>query len=324
MAKEILLYSSIYSYSAEQFITAMEENKNNDVVLRINTNGGGPEDGFGMIAKFAEHKKSKKIKVDGKAYSMGLFFLAYSDDVEALDVTEFLAHRAAYPQWFEKSEYMTEALWDNLNRINSNLRSALEAKIDVAKFEKLKGVKMDDIFSNKSRVDVFLSAEEAKEIGLIDRIVKITPEKKSEIESHMLRIAAEYNGISVSKEPVKTETNKSKIMNLETLKADHPALYSQVKALGASEEKDRVGAWLAFVDVDPEAVSRGIKEGTSISQTAMAEFSRKAFSANALKGIEKDSPGAVKTDEVDSKVKTEKEKELEKFQAEVKAHLNLK
>ena len=56
MATEILLYSSIYSFSAESFIKEMEAASGNDVVLRINTPGGDPQAGFGMIAKFAEHK----------------------------------------------------------------------------------------------------------------------------------------------------------------------------------------------------------------------------------------------------------------------------
>src|SRR5690606_34151083 len=57
--------------------------------------------------------------------------------------------------------------------------------------KRLKGVSLDEIFSNDQRIDVFLSAQEALTIGLVDRIVEITPERKAEIDSIMQAIAAQ-------------------------------------------------------------------------------------------------------------------------------------
>ena len=40
---------------------------------------------------------------------------------------------------------------------------------------------------------------------------------------------------------------------------------------------------MSFVDADAKAVSEGIKSGNNITQTAMADFTRKQISAEALK-----------------------------------------
>lgn len=288
MPKELLIYGQIADYTSSDFITKMNEvEENEDLVIRINTNGGSPEYGWGMAAKFNEFKGNKLVKVDGKAYSTGLFFLAYADNVEALDVSELMIHRAAYPEWIEKSEYFTESMKGNLDRINLSLRKAVEAKIDVSKFEQLKGVKMKDIFSMDNRIDVFLTAKEAKEIGLINNVVKLTPTKKAEISSFMdVQIAAEYKPFKQEVvKAVKEEEVKPKIenkMDINKLRAEHPELFAQVLKQGADAERDRVGAWMAFVDVDAEAVTKGIKDGDVLSATAMAELSRKMFSKDTL------------------------------------------
>ncbi len=322
MAKEILLYDSIDSYSAERFITAMEEARDSDISMRVSCNGGNPEEGWGMIAKWAEHPKAKSIKVDGKAYSMGTFFLCYTDEVSCLDVTEFLIHRAAYSKYYEQSDYMTDEVWANLDRINNSLRAALEAKIDVDKFEKLKKVTLDEVFSNDSRIDVYLSAKEAKAIGLVNKVVKITPEKRAEINS-LAQLAAAHYQVEAPKagpKPPKSNINiNSNSMNLEKFKAEHPEVYAQAVKAGVDQERDRVGAWMAYVDVDAKAVAEGIDAGNNISQKTMAELNRKQFSAESLKEIEASSQGDVTTDKVKEVKASGKDGKTEEVDTEVTA-----
>lgn len=231
---EILLYSNITNYSAERFISDLEANKGQEVILRLNTDGGSPESAFGMIAKFSEHTGRKTIKVDGKAYSMGTFFLAYSKDNEALDVSEFLIHRAAYPKNYEQSPMMTQEAWGNLNRINSHLRKALESRINVSTLRRLKGVSLDEIFSNDQRIDVFLSAQEALTIGLVDRIVEITPERKAEIDSRMQAIAAQ---ITVFHNPTISPREKSEKFLREFKNEFSKQLSEKESSLEASRAK---------------------------------------------------------------------------------------
>lgn len=321
--KEIYLYGGIYSWTAQAVMTAMEQYKNDDIKIRVNSAGGEPEAGWGMVAKFSEHKGKKLIVVDGKAQSTAAFMLAYADEAESLDVSQFLLHRAAYPSWVESNKnYMTDAMWNELNAVNSKLRTALEGKIDVKKFETITGVTLDQMFSNDTRIDVPFTAEQALEIGLISSIKKITPEKKAEIEAFEYKIAAEALGLQKAAENI--DNPKTVNMTIDKLKAEHPSLFADVVKLGADQERDRVGSWMAFVDVDAKAVAEGIKEGKTLNATAMAELTRKALSAQSLKSLEEEAPNAVVTKEAETKEKTEKEAKVAAFEAEIDKHFNLK
>lgn len=290
MAKEILIYGGMHTYTSEFVINQLEEAKGESVTIRVNTPGGSPTASFGLIAKIKEHSKNITIKVDGVANSMGAFLLAYVKDVEALDVSTFIIHRAAFSSYYETE--MSEADSQELNHINTNLRAALASKIDEAKLKEVKGVTLDDIFSMNSRVDVSLNASEALEIGLISTIKRITPGEVDALNSKYERIAAS----AVAEEPKGEKQNqnqKNQIMTIEDLKAKHPDVYASVfnlgKDNGISAERDRAGAWLAYVDADATAVAEGIKEGKDLSQTIMAELNRKAFAAAQVDAAADDS-----------------------------------
>ena len=343
---EVLLYGPIESYTVPDIIKEIDEHAEADeLTMRINSGGGSPEYGWGVIAKFAEFTGKKRIANDGKAFSMAAFASLYTEqeNVECLDVTEFMYHRAAYPSWFESNaEFFTDELRGNLERINKNLEVAFRNRVDVAKFEQLKGVKVKDMFSMGSRVDVFLSAQEAKTVGIVGKINKITPSKRAELNASSASISAKYNAeVPVIAKPEQEEKKASTYssnqnndkMNIEELKTKHPTVYAEVLALGKSEgitegaeaERDRVGAWSAFAKADPEAVQAGIKSGKNISQTEMAELTVKLASAGKIEEIEKeekDKPGAsTATDKPDATVEPTAAQKLE---ADVMGKLNIK
>lgn len=333
---ELLVYGDIYSFSASEFIKAFSQIEGENVVVRVNTNGGDPQMAFGMAARLKEFSGEKVVKIDGKAYSSGLFFALYADKVEALDVSEFLIHRAAYGDWFEGSEFFTAELKSNLERINKSLEAAFRNKVDVKAFEDMKGVKVKDIFSMDQRLDVFFTAQEAKSIGLVDKIVKITPQKKSKVNALMMSAAAKYTGIEdVQWKPAKeteasnkphTEKVNSKTnnkMTIEQLKAEHPELFAKVFGDGVKAERDRVGAWLKFNDTDAKAVVEGIESGENLSQTAMADFTVKMVSAQTLAKIKAENPEKVETETVET-VETEVEKSINAFKSGVMAELGIK
>jgi len=285
MAKEVLLYGHINDESAISFINSLNESEGEDLVVRVNSEGGSPEYGWGMAAKFGEFSGKKTVKVDGQAYSMGLNFLLYADHSECLDVSKFLLHRAAYPEWVESSSMFTDGMKENLKSVNDQLQKAFANKVDVEKFETLTKRTLKEVFSMDSRVDVFFDAKVAKAIGLVSKVIPITPSKRAEL----MAIAANYKG------EFKTEIIKK--MDINELKNSHSSVYSEAVALGQAAEQDRVGAWMAFVDVDSTAVATGIASGKPLSQTAMAEFAKKAMSKNALAAIAADSAAAIETTE---------------------------
>ena len=308
---EVLVYGGIYDFTAEAFVRSFAELDGDSLVCRINTPGGGVEAAWSMIGKFNEFQGQKTVKVDGKAYSMGFYFCCYADSVECLDVSQFMVHRASYGLWYEQSSYFTDADKTSLSNMNKQLRAVFEAKVDVQKFENLKSVKdagvtVESLFSMDGQVDVFLTAKEAKSIGLVSKIIKITPEKASTVNARIAKLAVAQGNVSdlfvkvpeiVAEKPVNTGTENVNLITMDRveLQAEHPALYAEIMNLGVAQERDRVGAWTAFIDVDAKAVKDGIAGGGSLTQTAMAEFSVKMFStqkANALKEESEKTPGA--------------------------------
>ncbi len=336
MAKEVLIYGPIYSYSAELFINAINEiPEGEDLVVRINTGGGEVTAGWSMVAKFAEFKGNKSVKIDGQAMSFGSIFPLYADNVEALDVSEFLIHRAAYPSWYEK-EYMTEDQKAALIETNKNVEKALKAKIDVDQFERITGKKIKDIFSMDSRLDVRFTAAQAKKIGLVSKINSITPSRKAELEllakssiqDHVEKgvgvAALIFEPSVVADEVTSIQSNQNKkVMTKDQFKVEHPEAYAALAQEVTAAERDRCGAWLAFNDVDPKAVADGIKSGSVMSQTQMADFSQKMFAKAASAKIEGANAPEVETTAVaETTEKTPEAIATEAFDKQIKEALN--
>ena len=335
---ELLLYGHIGTYSMERMISEINAAESENLTIRINTDGGDPQAAFGLISKLKEFNGEVEMKVDGKAYSMGAFACLYANKVEALDVSDFMFHRAAFPSYIENDkELFTGEMKAFVNKINKHLRAAFESKINVEEFERIGGVSVDEMFSVDSRKDVFLTASEAKRIGLIDKINAITPERTQAISSRLTSLAASYGEEHVkglfdpTSDPVepkkkkavddpKAESNvdlnnnhkKAKKMTKDEFKLAHPEAYAAIVKEGIAQEADRIGAWAEFLDIDAEAVKEGIKSGEPITMTAQAKFQKKMFAMGTTAEIEEKTAKEVTTAEVKTeKVEAGTEKKVE-------------
>ena len=337
MAKEILIYGRIFDFVAENFHDRLieAESEGEDITLGINSDGGDVDTGFGMIRMFQKFSKSKHVEAHGAVRSMAAFFTLYADTSSALDVTEFVFHRAAFPFFIENDpELFNEQKQESLKDVNKHLKTALLAKVDPNEFKRITGTSVNEIFSMDGRIDVRINSRDAKKLGIIDKIEKITPSKRSSIQANALKIAAHIEVPEVPqdnvKEPIRKEKplNQNTIMDINKLQAEHKAVYEQVLALGVSngveQEKDRVQAWVVYADIDMKAVADGIDSGKGISAKAQAELNRKASSVDALKALADTSPGAIIPKLEDGKVPTEKEKVLAIAEAEIDKALGLK
>lgn len=334
MAKEILLYSYMYDFVIANIITEINAAEGQEIKLRVNTPGGDVLDSYGLVAKLKELKTEPSLMVDGKANSMGAFLCCYIKKAKGLDVSTWAFHRAAYPQWFESNPtYFTPEAKEGLLKINNDLRAAMEGKIKASEWKKVTGTSLDDLFSMDGRIEVIINADQALKLGLIDEIVNITPEKRAEIQSNVFAIAAQTAGINaapiVAEEPTATQSTKilkPNTMTIEKLMAEHPDVYAAAVNKGVTAERDRVGSFLAFIDVDAEAAVKGIKDGGALTQTLTAEFSLKAIHKQAGVKAENDNAAVITTDPppTPEAAKTEEQKKLEAFNAEVDAKLGLK
>lgn len=179
MPKPILLYTDIWSRSAEDFTNQILETPENESIdIWMNSPGGSVTAGWAMIAALSEHKNDVNISVMGDASSMAFFMLLFADNVTAYDTSTFLVHRAA--SWFED---MGEEFKKDIANRNKIIRKKLEARIDEKKFTEVTGKTFDDIFDMENRLDVRLTAKEAKKIGLVSKVIKLDVKKRTEIES---------------------------------------------------------------------------------------------------------------------------------------------
>lgn len=310
MAKEIYLYSPVYDFVAEEVITQMEENSASDISIRINSPGGSVFAGWGIIAKIKEATNKVSAKVDGFAASMATYILLFIKDVEALEVTKFVLHRAdMYVSTPDDQAF--------LDSINKDLRAAMKSKLDLDKLKEIKGITLDDIFNPDTRLDVLLTAKEAKQIGLINKINKVNTADVKALTERFYHVAAN----------VEDPTLKTNPMTIEKLKAEFPTVYAAIIAEGTKEgttkERSRVKAFLGFAEIDPKAVKEAIEKGDEMTIDVMADFTSKSLSKGILAKIKTDSPDAVVTEEAKAE-QTEKEKKNADFLGAVNANLGIK
>lgn len=323
MAKEILFYTGIYSDTAQEFIEKVKSiDDSEDLIIRLNSPGGSVFAGWGMIAAMTERKGKTILKVEGAAASMGFMMALFADEVEALDVTSFMVHRA--DMWVSDED--DEKLLDS---VNAQLRAKIEKKFDAAKFKKVTGVSIEDIFEAEKRRDVWISAKEAKKLGLVNKINRIEPKDMKAYAEKLIAFSGIEEGSQGSElepqgsgsvegnakpnKPNINPKNSDKKMDLNKLKAEHPDVYAEVFKAGVAAEKDRVKAFLAFSKIDAEASIKAINEGTEMTPAFMAEMAVKAASPKAIEEAKEDS-----TEEIEAAKKAEQDKKT-KEQEELEA-----
>lgn len=296
MIVETYIYSNIFDTTALEYIKELEANKSNDIVTRLNTRGGDPNALFGMATKFKEHPMAKVVKVDGAAYSCGLFFCCYADKVIGSSVSSYVLHRAA--NWAEDyiaeyPEIMTQADWDLLAMINNSLKTALESKIDTAKLKELKGVTLDEVFSTDTRIDVNLNADEALAIGLISEIYNLTDSDKKIIASKLNTILASSR-TPIIKDVAKIEPITNSEMTKEQLKKEHPEVYASIHKDGYDDGYNKAVAYVedinAYKDIDAELCSRVIAEKRAFTNAELRQLNVKALAKEQGATIETPAP----------------------------------
>lgn len=108
--------------------------------------------------------------------------------------------------------------------------------------------------------------------------------------------------------------NQNKAMTAAELLAQHPTVHAEILAAGRTAgvtagidaEQDRVNTWMAYHEIDAEAVTKGIASGKTVSAAEQAQFLVKAAKGSALSAIKRDSAGAIIPAEASTVVETEK------------------
>lgn len=279
MAKEILFYTPFYASAAMDLITKMEETKSGDINIRVNSPGGSVMMAYGVFAKMREKSKEGqkiKIKVDGMAASGAGNMLMFADEVEALSVADIVLHRAA----FDTEEDLSSEQKTYLTKVNTDLKNLLESKVSQDKFKEVTGTTIDAMFSLDTRIDVRLTAQQAKEIGLVHKVVKLETSQELAAYYGTAEILALNTDLKKEAKPVNTA---QKHMTKEELKSSHPSVYDAIVAeateFAKKAERDRVASLTAYMSIDEAFVKAKISDGTSLSEAERTDLTIKLVKA---------------------------------------------
>lgn len=290
MPTQLYLLSYIGNFMAENVLRSINEDANAEIEAIINSGGGDVFAGWTMIGAINSHKGKTSAKVGGAAMSMAAMMLLYFDSVDALDVSNIMLHRAdMYVSTPEDQAF--------LDKVNADMRKQMESKIDGKMLKQLKGVSIKDMFENPNRIDVFLTADEAKKIGLVNKVVKLKPRQLEAYQGMFLNAFLDVTDPVQVPEPVATEPvvepisnpnpNPSK-MTIDELKAKHPDVYAAAVNNGVEQERDRVQAIMVYADADIAAVKAAIDSGKPLTAKQTQEFLIKMTAGTQLAAVQAD------------------------------------
>lgn len=311
----------IYDEVAQDFVEKMNDiPQNEDIEIWMNCPGGRVFAGWSIIGPLQKREGKKTMCIYGHAMSMAVYMALYCDNVEALEVTQFMIHRA--DGYVENDD--DKLLLDNINK---DLKKQMESRLNMDVFQEVCGCTIEDIFNNEKRRDIMLTAKQAKKLGLINSIKKLTPKEIKSFSENFVAFAdftgeqrrdPEQRSESVNDNNNNNQKTNTK-MTKEELKAQHPALYAEIIADGHSAgikaEQVRVKSWLAYLDIDKENVLASVKDGKDFTPDVMAEMSVKMMGKATAEKIAEDSPEAIATKKADEK--TAEQKEVDAFMKEV-------
>lgn len=330
--QKLLLFTSIFSYSAEAFVKSLNEiPQDEDVEIWMNSPGGSVFAGWSIIGALTQRTGKNNIKVFGDASSMAAYMLLFADNVEALDISNFTIHRA--DGWVDTDEEKAF-----LAKVNEDLRKKLEKKIDSKLFKEISGYSFDDIFNPDKRINANLDAKQAKKLGLINKIIRLEPNQIAAFTDRFIGfhnfddkvIIEESQGSEeieakkpiIEKEIIDNKTKRK--MTKEEIKAQYPDVYAEIYKEGVKAEKDRVEAVLEFADIDLEACKKTIESGENPTAKFFAQMSRKGMSKEALADSQTESTKEVEVIKEEPTVKTEEEKKMAQAEKEVFAAAGIK
>lgn len=133
--------------------------------------------------------------------------------------------------------------------------------------------------------------------------------------SELVSLISSEKSFKSSQNNSKSGINNNKKMTKSEFKSANPEAYNEILAEGAAQRTDQVGAWMAHVNTDAEAVSQGVASGKDISQSQREIFFVKQNSQKVVKNMVSESADDVVINEsltdVEKIANENKKKEIE-------------
>lgn len=320
--RSILFYNYIDDYSVPVLLEKMREASavNQDIAIDANSGGGSVLAGIGFLSEYADYPHGKEINVHGGAGSFMAFALLWSNKNTATDMSQFLLHRAASPFTDSNSIKMVDD-------INKKIRRKFEEVIKTETFEKITGVTVDRFFDiGQERIDVQLTSEEARDIGLIHEIKNLAPEDITAYNQLAVEAKSNMDMFMFDEKGIKLDSNiNNGIMDKQFTQSDIDKAVEKAGTTSREAETKRVSEWNKFAHVDAKAVLDGIASGKSVDVESIKKFATIEAKASMLADLEKDNPDNPDANPDDNLSAVDaRAKELEDYEKDVFEALDIK
>lgn len=159
-AGEIFLYDEIgfWGVTASQFIADLTEQEADEITLRINSPGGDVFDGMAIFNAIRNDPRPITVEIDGLAASAASYIALAGDDVRMAENAFMMIHDA-WSVVIGNAQEMRETA-ETLDKIDGQI---------AAMYARKSGGSVED-YRDLMDAETWFTAEEAKEIGLIDSI----------------------------------------------------------------------------------------------------------------------------------------------------------
>lgn len=254
---------TIYGDIAQALIDAQRNDQVKQIVLEVDSPGGGVEGLQTVVDAMNTVDKQIIAQVTDKAASGGYWIASQADKIIVNNSAAEVGSIGVVVSMPIDDEYVTltstNAPFKRPDPETDEGRKAIIAKLDqtherfATAIAKGRGTTVEDVNENYGRGRM-VSAESALAAGMIDGIGQQETKRPTAVSA----------------------TTGESIMDLKTLKAEHPEVFAAAKAEGVQQEKDRVSALLQMgTSCDAmDIATQAIDEGADLSgnQTLMANF----------------------------------------------------
>lgn len=277
-------------------------NNVSELTVEINSGGGLVSSASEIYTALKQFAGTVNVRIVGMAASAASVLAMAGTNIQMSPTGQLMIHNAATRA---EGDYRDmDHTSDFLQKINQSIINAYVAKTGKTA-EELKAM-MDE--------ETWMTAQEAKEAGFIDAIMfeneaqAVANADHPQLVNGMLpievinkvreQLANDQSQAPVNNavhQPENKDEGEGKIMNLETLKADHPDLYNQVFNLGKEEgvtnERTRIQEIEDIASPGNETIVNKAKfeTGATAAETAMEIIkAQKERGAQMLSGLRDD------------------------------------
>ena len=272
-------------------------------ILLIHDSPGGTSDGCESFAAAVKGCRKETISaVEGMMCSADYWVGRAANKIYATSKTDVIGSIGCMCSFYDNTKqlenegivlrefYATES--KDKNTMFADAKKGNGKKLIAEMLDPMNNVFMQSVKDNRGKKlnleaenvltgKTYLS-EQAKEFGLIDGI--------KSIDQIITDLTAKYTP--------KTFTTSYKInsMTPEQLRAEHPEAVTAIISQAIAAERDRVGVFLAYRQVDLELVNEGIKSGRTMTETEKTELNIKIASSTKLKNLQNANIEPINTD----------------------------